>query len=634
MKQKLYLLVITAVNLYTGVKAQTNKNLSNLSSPTAINQNLLPDINNSKDLGSAVLGWKNIYLTNYLYLDKKITLHSTGSGNLFAGTNAGNISLTGSFNTAAGQYSLGSLTSGIENTASGYSALNKTTTGRDNVAGGYTSLYMNTSGSYNTANGAWTLYNNTSGNHNVAYGYSALWQNQTGNDNTAIGKYAMYSNTRGSSNVALGTMALFRSVRNTNTIAIGDSVLYNFTGDLFSNESYTTAVGSKVLFNNISGYENTAIGTRAMYNTTKGSINTAIGVSAMFNNTEGVFNTAIGVTALSGNITGDHNTAIGYSTLQINKTGNQNTAIGSYAGPNSYDLVSNSTSIGYLARATASNQVWLGNTSVTSIGGQVGWTTFSDGRYKRNIKENVRGLAFINSLRPVTYNVDTKNLSAYLNKGISLANGKKAYNSNIISDDATEEAGKIIYDGFVAQEVEEAATKLGFNFSGVDKPKSKDGLYGLRYDNFVVPLVKAVQELSKQNDSLNLKIKQLENSKIENDELQKRIERLEAIINASSINTSHINSKNISMSDATLEQNAPNPFTNITSIHYSLSQKFSSAQINIIDKTGKTIKQVKIAGVGKGFINIDASALSSGTYNYSLVVDGKIISSKQMVLTK
>jgi hypothetical protein len=538
--------------------AQTNKSLSNLTSPTSINQHLLPDSNNKKDLGNASLGWRNIYLSNRIYIDKKIVLHSTGSGNLFAGANAGNTSLTGSFNTAAGQYALGGLTSGTENTANGYSSLYKTTTGRDNTASGYLSLYTNTGGSYNTANGSWALYNNTTGNHNVAYGYSALWQNQTGNDNTAIGKYAMYSNNKGYSNVSIGTMSMFKSMRNNNTVAIGDSTLYNFTGDLFTYESYTTAVGSKALFNATTGYENTAIGTRALYNTTKGAINTAVGVSALFSNTEGVFNTATGVSALSGNTTGDYNTGVGYSALHINKTGNQNTALGGYAGPNSFDLISNSTSIGYLARATASNQVWLGNTDVTSIGGQVGWTIFSDGRYKKNIKENVSGLAFIKSLRPITYTVDTKSLREYLIRDIKKADANKL----LPDDNITEESGKIIYNGFIAQEVEEAAKKLGFEFSGVDKPKTKDGLYGLRYDNFVVPLVKAVQELSKQNDLL----------KAQNEDMQKRIERLELLINLSSNNSSQP-SKNITITNASLEQNVPNPLTNTTSIRYNITAK-------------------------------------------------------------
>ena len=52
----------------------------------------------------------------------------------------------------------------------------------------------------------------------------------------------------------------------------------------------------------------------------------------------------------------------------------------------------------------------------------------------------------------------------------------------------------IRYTGFLAQEVEEAARSVGFDFSGVDKPKNANDLYSLRYAEFVVPLVKAVQE--------------------------------------------------------------------------------------------------------------------------------------------
>ncbi|HNU87209.1 MAG TPA: hypothetical protein PKJ94_02925, partial [Ferruginibacter sp.] len=53
---------------------------------------------------------------------------------------------------------------------------------------------------------------------------------------------------------------------------------------------------------------------------------------------------------------------------------------------------------------------------------------------------------------------------------------------------------KILYSGFIAQQVEQAAKEAGYDFSGVDKPKNENDLYGLRYAEFVVPLVKAVQE--------------------------------------------------------------------------------------------------------------------------------------------
>ena len=56
------------------------------------------------------------------------------------------------------------------------------------------------------------------------------------------------------------------------------------------------------------------------------------------------------------------------------------------------------------------------------------------------------------------------------------------------------EIEKISMSGFIAQEVEQAAQQAKYDFSGIDYPKTKGGLYGLRYADFVVPLVKAMQE--------------------------------------------------------------------------------------------------------------------------------------------
>ena len=53
---------------------------------------------------------------------------------------------------------------------------------------------------------------------------------------------------------------------------------------------------------------------------------------------------------------------------------------------------------------------------------------------------------------------------------------------------------KIKYTGFLAQEVEKAAKAANYNFSGYTAPKTPSGLYTLSYEQFVVPLVKAVQE--------------------------------------------------------------------------------------------------------------------------------------------
>ena len=65
--------------------------------------------------------------------------------------------------------------------------------------------------------------------------------------------------------------------------------------------------------------------------------------------------------------------------------------------------------------------------------------------------------------------------------------------------------------GFIAQEVETAAKNVGYDFSGVDAPKNENDLYGLRYAEFVVPIVKAMQEQQKQIEAMQNEIKMLKN---------------------------------------------------------------------------------------------------------------------------
>jgi hypothetical protein len=82
----------------------------------------------------------------------------------------------------------------------------------------------------------------------------------------------------------------------------------------------------------------------------------------------------------------------------------------------------------------------------------------------------------------------------------------------------------MIYSGFVAQDVEKSADETGYDFSGVDAPKNEHDLYGLRYADFVVPLVKAVQELD-SNQRLEAESRNSEVNK-----LQEEIEELKSQI--------------------------------------------------------------------------------------------------------
>jgi hypothetical protein len=89
-------------------------------------------------------------------------------------------------------------------------------------------------------------------------------------------------------------------------------------------------------------------------------------------------------------------------------------------------------------------------------------------------------------------------------KALSTDESGAEINRNASEQDfnAGNEKAAILYSGFIAQEVELSAKEIGYDFSGVDVPKNENGIYGLRYAEFVVPLVKAVQEQQDQIEQL------------------------------------------------------------------------------------------------------------------------------------
>lgn len=227
-----------------------------------------------------------------------------------------------------------------------------------------------------------------------------------------------------------------------------------------------------------------------------GSDNTAVGQFALPVNTSGVANTAIGENAGLNNITGAGNTFLGANTSISGGGFTDATAVGGSA------VVQNSYEI-QLGDASASNGVYtVGN-----------YFSTSDGRFKTNITENVIGLAFIKKLRPVTYNLDTKSLGNYTRQNLPDSIKKK-----FLNEQNYKSVPDIVHSGFIAQEVEKAAQDVGFTSSIVHTPVSNSDPYALSYSEIVVPLVKAMQELSGKLDSLtsvsanqNAMIKYLQN---------------------------------------------------------------------------------------------------------------------------
>jgi len=88
----------------------------------------------------------------------------------------------------------------------------------------------------------------------------------------------------------------------------------------------------------------------------------------------------------------------------------------------------------------------------------------------------------------------------------------------------------------------------------------------------------------------------------------------------------------VGLTNISLEQNTPNPVSNTTNVPYSIPQNAKNAQLIIRNNSGEMVRQLALPA-GAGVASIDASVLSSGTYNYSLIVDGKIIRSRKMIVS-
>jgi len=382
-------------------------------------------------------------------------------------------------NLAVGNHSLYSNTIGFYNTAIGDSALASNTTASYNTAVGRASLTSNTIGEYNSAFGIYSLYNNTEGNYNVAFGGEALVSNTKGSLNNAFGVSALTYNTTASRNIAIGTSALFyQSFANGGIVWNSDNVAIGYQALLYNNPTATT-----------NGINNTAIGNYALTNNNIGLWNTATGFESQQFNTDGYANASYGGNSLKNNTNGWQNTAIGTGALMGNTVGNYNTALGYNADVLSNNL-SNSTAIGYETKVDASNKVRIGNSLVTVIEGQVGFTSASDKRFKKNIEPVSKGLDFILKLKPVEY--------------------------KMIEGD-----GKTNF-GFIAQDIE---TLLGTDNSILTIGQDKERKLGLRYSDFISPMVKAMQEQQQMIDSLKATNQKLETSNLK---LETEVEILKA----------------------------------------------------------------------------------------------------------
>ena len=378
---------------------------------------------------------------------------TSGSNNFAAGLNAGNsIQSGGNDNVAVGDEAGTAITTGYKNVLVGYRAGDAITTGSSNVAIGRDALTSETAGS-----------------KCIAIGSGALeTQNNSGTDdsfNVGIGENSGVSVTTGDKNSLVG----------------------HLTGD-----SLTT------------GNQNVAVGYQALAGGTTYDGNTAVGHQALLvaDNTSGADgnNVAIGASAGSTVTSGVRNVLVGVSTGASLTTGNDNIMIGKGADV-SANAAANQITIGNDINAGGNNNFAFGksgNVVTNDFDTDAAFSRSSDRRKKREIYDQKLGLDFINDLRTVNFQWKPSNEFPKEWNDYSEEN-------NMDTD--------VIMHGFIAQEVKEALDKHSSERDSKFRgwKEGEDGMQHTSREMFVIPLIKAVQELSAQVDTLKAEIKELKN---------------------------------------------------------------------------------------------------------------------------
>lgn len=221
----------------------------------------------------------------------------------------------------------------------------------------------------------------------------------------------------------------------------------------------------------------------------------------------------------------------------------------------------------------------------------------SDKRLKKDIKPFNLGLEKVKKMNPVSYEL--------LIDSLNLRDDKKA------KYDKT----KLQKIGFIAQEMKE------FLPEAVVFDENRK-IYGIDYSVVIPVVVQALKEQQIIIESLQSEIQ----------ELKKNNNGSKLKSATTSTNTTDVKENAMNTGNA-LYQNAPNPYSQSTTIEYSIAENVQKAMICIYDMNGTQLKCIPLHFTGYGNITINGNELKAGMYMYSLIADGQLIDTKRMVLT-
>ena len=222
----------------------------------------------------------------------------------------------------------------------------------------------------------------------------------------------------------------------------------------------------------------------------------------------------------------------------------------------------------------------------------------SDKRFKKNIN-GIDGKSMLTKLNKIQgKKYEFKERYELNNKSLNTANKALKF-------------PKGVRYGLIAQELEK-------EFPELVKHDSITGTKAINYDGMIPVLLEAIKTLNAEVNTLKREISASS---------KKSAFAIDDIDSEDGIGA-------LNLSNPELYQNVPNPFTQSTKIEMYIPEEAGKAILNIYNLEGYQLQSNVISTRGHVYLTLDGAAMTPGMYLYTLIIDGKEIETKRMILTE
>ncbi len=257
--------------------------------------------------------------------------------------------------------------------------------------------------------------------------------------------------------------------------------------------------------------------------------------------------------------------------------------------------------------------------ALVGVGDVYGWRYYqaSDRKLKKDIVKYEGALDQVTKLVASTYTFDHAKYP-----GMALPGGKQI---GFMADNVQE-----IFPGLIktaplpAGATRDARGKVTYH--------SIPDVKTVNYMGLIPVLAEAIKEQKQIVDQKDAVIA-AQNDKIA--QLESKFNQLASFLQQNGkITPEQLKAVQISTEKASLGQNVPNPSNGISNISFYLPAAVQSANLQVVNALGVVVKTIPVSQRGNGQVALDATEFAAGQYSYSLIVDGKVVDTKNMMMTK